>query len=385
MKIGILTQPLRNNYGAILQNYALQEVLRRNGHCPITLDWEEEGFPLWKRMSYPIAFFLLRIVFGKGKYPKFHYQPSKREARIISSKTNEFISKYIVRKHILEKCDSLCTSDSKLGIKAFVVGSDQVWRPKYNDGHLDDMYLSFTQGMDVKRIAYAASFGTDKWEYSQKQTDACKQLVNRFNLITVREDSAVKLCVEQFGVNSYHVLDPTMLLTRDDYEHIIFQSNTSKSPGNLFYYILDPNEEKLLFIKKISKHLDLSPFTVLPKYQKETLTYSAVKNKTEDCIYPSVESWLRAYVDSEMIICDSFHGCVFSIIFNKPFWVLKNSNRGNARFESLLRLFGLEDRLIDLHMISTIDINKTIEWTNINKALLKKSTYSQELLLASLC
>lgn len=385
MIIGILTQPLRNNYGAILQNYALQEVLRRNGHCPITLDWEEEGFPLWKRISYPIVFFLLRIIFGKTKFTKFIYQPSKKEARIISCNTNEFISKYIVRKHILDKRNSLYTSDRKLGIKAFIVGSDQVWRPKYNDGHLDEMYLSFTRKMDVKRIAYAASFGTDKWEYSQKQTDACKQLVSSFNLITVREDSAVKLCVERFGVNSYHVLDPTMLLSKEDYKHIVFQSHTSRSPGNLFYYILDPNEEKLSFIKKISKHLGLSPFTILPKYQKETLTYSAVKNKIEDCIYPSVESWLRAFVDSEMIICDSFHGCVFSIIFNKPFWVLKNTNRGNTRFESLLKLFGLENRLIDLNMFSIADINKPVEWSNINKVLQKLSIYSQELLLKSLC
>ena len=195
----------------------------------------------------------MRIIFGKKKYPKFIYQPSKKEARIISCKTNEFISKYIVRKHILDKRNSLYTSDRKLGIKAFVVGSDQVWRPKYNEGHLDEMYLSFTRKMDVKRIAYAASFGTDKWEYSQKQTVAYKQLVSRFNLITVREDSAVKLCVERFGINSYHVLDPTMLLTKEDYKQIVFQSNTSISPGNLFYYILDPNEEKLSFIKKISK------------------------------------------------------------------------------------------------------------------------------------
>ena len=110
-----------------------------------------------------------------------------------------------------------------------------------------------------------------------------------------------------------------------------------------------------------------------------------MKNKIEDCIYPSVESWLRAFVDSEMIICDSFHGCVFSIIFNKPFWVLENTNRGNTRFESLLKLFGLENRLIDLNMFSIVDINKPVEWNNINKALLKLSIYSQELLLKSLC
>ena len=384
MKIGILTLPFNNNYGGYMQAYALMTVLKLMGHEP-TLIMRRHN-PYRVSIVFRIKFFIkgiLKTIIRHKIYPCFYGKESSFRARGKNMLT--FVDKYIQpQTRYIYSTDEL-RKECEDRFDAYIVGSDQVWRPIYVPGLIGNMFLDFTNGWNVKRIAYAASFGTDKWEYSQKQTDAYKQLVSSFNLITVREDSAVKLCEERFGVNSYHVLDPTMLLSKEDYKHIVFQSHTSRSPGNLFYYILDPNEEKLSFVKKISKHLDLSPFTILPKYQKETLTYSAVKNKIEDCIYPSVESWLRAFVDSEMIICDSFHGCVFSIIFNKPFWVLENKNRGNTRFESLLKLFGLENRLIDLNMFSIVDINKPVEWNNINKALLKLSIYSQELLLKSLC
>ncbi len=71
-------------------------------------------------------------------------------------------------------------------------------------------------------------------------------------------------------------------------------------------------------------------------------------------------------MDAKMVLTDSFHGCVFSIIFNKPFWVIGNKERGNARFDSLLKLFNLEDRRIDLNKINGIDITKEIDWEKVN-------------------
>ena len=90
------------------------------------------------------------------------------------------------------------------------------------------------------------------------------------------------------------------------------------------------------------------------------------KEKLEECIFPPVEQWLRAFMDAKYIICDSFHGMVFSIIFNKPFWVIENKRRGNARFDSLLELFGLENRKIYDTEIEKIDFTQPINWEKVN-------------------
>ena len=98
---------------------------------------------------------------------------------------------------------------------AFIVGSDQVWRPSYNQ-HLEQAFLNFTENWkNVKRIAYAASFGVDNWEFTKKQTKECKRLVQKFDFVSVREDTAVNLCKEHLGIEATHVLDPTLLLSAD--------------------------------------------------------------------------------------------------------------------------------------------------------------------------
>ena len=102
---------------------------------------------------------------------------------------------------------------------AYVVGSDQVWRPNYNP-FMKAMFLGITEREDVKRIAYAASFGTSKWEFSPQMTSECAVLAKKFDMITVREKSGVDLCREYFGVEATWVLDPTMLLNREDYEKV---------------------------------------------------------------------------------------------------------------------------------------------------------------------
>ena len=99
---------------------------------------------------------------------------------------------------------------------------------------------------------------------------------------------------------------------------------------------------------------------------KLKLTKENAKKHLNDCVFPSVTKWLRAFMDAEMVITDSFHGCVFSIIFNKPFWVVGNKERGQARFSSLLSLFKLEDRLISVDDIESINWNTPIDWDSIN-------------------
>lgn len=109
-----------------------------------------------------------------------------------------------------------------------------------------------------------------------------------------------------------------------------------------------------------------------------------VKNRIEDCVFPSVTAWLRAFMDAEMTIVDSFHGMVFSIIFNKPFWVIGNEERGMSRFTSLLKQFQLEDRLLDVNHLDDIDCSKPIDWARVNRILEDNRMKSKALLLDQL-
>lgn len=384
MRIGILTQPLHNNYGCLLQNFALQQVLKGMGHDVETVDWEPMKVSALKEWLFFQKMSFLSLLDKNIEKPR--YRLSKTEAAVIGRNTGRFIEKYInVCKQKVNRPDELVDIDEKFLYNAYVVGSDQVWRPSYNANMVTAMFLDFVKRKNVKRIAYAASFGTSEWEYPPTMSDECARLAKKFDLVTVREKSGVNLCRCYLGVEAIHVLDPTMLLNKADYELLVNLEREQDSSGTLFHYILDPSPTKKAFIDKFAINQGLIPFTIMPKFQAENRTRKDVKNNIEDCVFPSVTSWLRGFIDSKAVIVDSFHGAVFSIIFNKPFWVLANARRGNARFESLLNLFGLEDRMISTDSLDNdFDWNKKIDWEKVNQIRLKEMERCKSLLIEAL-
>ena len=380
MKIGIITQPLRTNYGGILQNYALQQALIQAGLEVKTINWE--GGNSIREILYRQKMRVAHSLFP-SRYPTYGYKPNAREKNIIQKNTSRFINKYINHTEAVRSYKGFVKQAGIGGYDAFVVGSDQCWRPCYNP-YLSAMFLDFVQDMSMKRIAYAASFGTSKWEFSPQQTAICAPLAKKFDLVTVREDSGVHLCKEHLGVDAVQVLDPTMLLTKEHYIKLIENERETKLTGTLFNYILDPDAKKSAFIQSVAESQGLIPFQVLPKCQAETRTKEDIKKRIEDCVFPSVTTWLRAFMDAEMTIVDSFHGMAFSIIFNKPFWVIGNEHRGMSRFISLLNLFHLEDRLLDLSQLDCIDYSDSIEWEKVNDIMEKKIIESKTLMLNEL-
>lgn len=380
MKIGILTQPLHSNYGGLLQNYALQQTLVRAGHEVETIDWG--GGSGFRAMLYRMKVQVLHTLLP-NRYPLLKYMPNDKEKSIIQRNTNHFINTYINHTEAMHSYEEFVKQASKGKYDAYVVGSDQCWRPCYN-AFLSSMFLDFVQDKQVKRIAYAASFGTDKWEFTPQQTAVCALLAKKFDMVSVREDSGVKLCKEHLGVDAVHVLDPTMLLTKEEYIQLIEKEKEPKSNGTLFNYILDPDAKKSVFIQKVAKAKGLKAFQVLPKCQTETRTKEDVKNRIGDCVFPGVTTWLRAFMDADMTIVDSFHGMVFSIIFNKPFWAIGNVSRGMSRFTSLLKMFHLEDRLLDADNLDDVDFSKPIDWTMVNGILEEKRRECKKLLLTNL-
>jgi len=381
MKIGILTQPLQNNYGGLLQNYALQQVLKRAGHDAITID---QGVPIKSKRLKERLYGWVLAKLKPDKYSRPKYQPTESELAIIRKETNKFIDKYISHTTRMMSYEDFCNEAKNGHYDAFVVGSDQCWRPCFNP-FLTSMFLDFVKDdKEVKKIAYAASLGTDTWDIDDEDTTLCASLAQEFDLITVREKNAVELCKKHLGVKAYHVLDPTMLLSKEDYVSIVREEKEKQHSGTLFHYILDPTSKKSSMISTIASELNLMPFTVMPKCQAENRTKKDVKNRIEDCVFPSVTNWLRGFMDAKMVVVDSFHGAVFSIIFNKPFWVIANEGRGNARFDSLLGLFHLENRFIKSLSNPDNRWDEPIEWEEINRILTSKREESHDLLFKQL-
>lgn len=356
MKIGIITLPLHTNYGGILQAYALQTVLERMGHEVEILEEPLEN----KRASLKRY---IRRVLKKciGKRSIINYEGFMRKWQPkVAIDIDEFINTYIHRRIV--KYNTLREGE----YDAFVVGSDQVWRPSYNQ-HLEKAFLDFTEEWkDVKRIAYAASFGTDEWEFTNEQTELCKKLVQKFDFVSVREDTAVNLCKEHLGIVATHVLDPTLLLSADDYQKLIGELKISDTPY-MFSYLLDESEEKINILNDVSNKLNLPVKKI--KLEKDISKISMSRLKS--LIYPSVQEWLASFAQADFVVTDSFHGTVFSIIFNKPFVVLPNKGRGVARFESLLKVVGLENRIFSEYLISD-NLYEDFPY-QINNVLLKKS------------
>ncbi|MEE1226669.1 MAG: polysaccharide pyruvyl transferase family protein [Bacteroidales bacterium] len=358
MKIGILTLCLHNNYGGILQAYALQKVLQQMGHDVTLIDKSRFiKLPLFSFSRYYLYFkrLILKIISDRS-LPVRWDKKRNDDMAIMSTNTYPFILKNIKRIEANNNYSNIKQDD----FDAFVVGSDQVWRPKYfGQAIIPCAYLSFAKEWNVKRISYAASFGTEDWEYTEEQTAECKELIQLFDAISVRESSAVELCEKHFDTSAIHVLDPTMLLDASDYIKLFEEAHAPQSPGLLMCYILDENKEKQEVVSFIEQTLHLKSFSVNSKYE-------VADAPLEERIQPPVEVWLRGFNDAEFVITDSFHACVFSILFEKPFIVYGNKNRGMARFHSLLSIFGLENRLITNSEDALRVINEHINWEAVN-------------------
>ena len=318
----------------------------------------------------------------------------------------------------------LCTSGALLKdyetrrYDAYIVGSDQIWRPSYIDG-LTDYFLGFLPSdAPVRRVAYGASFGTDEWEYGETLTRTCRQLAARFDALSVRERGGVALCRDRLGVDARWVLDPTMLLTPADYEELaddeagrIFRTYRSgqegaemrpkdfvtqifydREPlsasvgnavrGRLFGYLLDRTPACRTLGIEVARRLGCSFFSAMARAEGNVPLHTPLT----DLYHPPVSAWLYAYQDAHYVLTDSFHGCVFSILFNRPFVTWGNSSRGQARFASLLSVFGLEDRMVERCDAGEIArrMCQPIDWERVNLVLRRARQESLDFLTEAL-
>jgi hypothetical protein len=376
MKIGILTLPLTNNYGGILQCYALKKVLNDNGLETVLIDYKNNPMSTVETIK--------RII--KNKLKGFFFSNSNKQIAFIDSSIKEVSvnAQTFIDVELSPKTKEIYTFDELFQtnrlVDGYIVGSDQVWRSDYTP-NIKRYFLDFVEDSKLK-ISYAASFGKDSFNVDEDTYDYCIEQLKTFNSVSVREDSAKDILSNRFNVDSEHVLDPTMLLDANDYKELVnkYLPASKENESNIFCYILDRNELSNKLISFVSNTLNIKPFEVKPK----NMDVNFEKSK-KDYIFPHITLWLKAFIESEFIIIDSFHGCVFSIIFNKKFIAIGNVSRGLSRFNSLLSMFNLEGRMI----LNETDISKKlihdeINWPLVNKLLKENKMKSKAFLFHQL-
>lgn len=325
MKIGILTLHYGFNYGGVLQCYALKRTLEQMGHKAIILD------------RIPKCFGNLYTFKRKYCHPFTH---------------PEFAD---FRKHFMTPISTPLRSSNDLnreltrGYDACIVGSDQVWRKGVFDVN-GDYFLQHINVPGLKKIAYAASFGHDTWDYSDEETKSISDALNLFDYISVREADAVDLLQKHCNIKSEHVLDPTLLANPEIYTPLRQQSDLT-AKGKIVTYILDWSNEIFQYCSRVSKELSLELIHLNPP---PFSTDSSTRKKY------TVYDWIQLLATSDKVITDSFHGSVFSAIYKKPVNILGNKSRGNSRFTSLLKTFNISSNVDTSSKFLHIDQNTCI-------------------------
>lgn len=338
-KIGLLTIHYGINYGSALQAYALYHYLSKIGYDVELLNYIPERYLKQRRFTFTNK--------GQLDFKEFIYKLlTLRKKRHCLSIFNSFlVSKTKMGKELYNSKE---LQEATQQLDAIIVGSDQVWNNKYNQGIDPNYYLSFAND-NIKKVAYAASCGVDN--YSSTEWNAIKQYLSSFTSISLRESSMVNTFAKE-GIDSVLVCDPVFLLSDEEWE-LIMEPVQNVPDDYLLIYCLDSDKNRLIEIgnkianEKKLKTILLSYYSLLPNNQVDVVV--------EGCGPTSFISLIR---NASFVVTNSFHGTAFSILFNKQFVVSKKESY-NSRIYSLLNELDLLDRYIDLdgYSIDKNDIN----------------------------
>lgn len=330
-KIAILTLNGYFNYGNRLQNYALQEVLKELGFSVETIINESAKYRRRSERSkiYKLRnknlYEIIQIIYRKFENKLYVDNLKNKRTKIFKDFSKKFINEtdFIIS-------DESIPDDLAERYDYFVTGSDQVWNPNFRKGSPID-FLTFAP--PEKRISYAASFGVS--EIPEEYIENYKKWLSEMPHLSVREEAGAKIVKDLTGREATVSLDPTMLLTKEQWLSISQVPSHKPKKGYLLTYFLGniPKERENL-LKDIAKRNDL-----------EIVNLARVKEKIP---YLTGPSEFIDYIDSASVFCtDSFHGAAFSILLETPFIVFEridNSPSMNSRIETLLTKFKLESR-----------------------------------------
>lgn len=309
---GIMNMFNSVNCGAMLTCYALQETLKMLGYTVSVID-----FGYWNK-----------------EYRK-------------STHIN-FAKKYLNTTKMFKSAKSLAETNNIFD--NFIVGSDQIFR--YWNGNFNYLYyLDFVEN-NKKKIACAASFGINRFEAPEKYRIFYEYYLNRFDSISVREDSGITICKESFNKDVVRILDPVFLIDKAKYEEIISTSRLQYDNYILHYVISNSNIDN--FIDQLAK---LYKCNIIKVHKNE-----------------KIEDWLYLIKNAKLIVTDSFHGTCFSIIFNKDFVCYPTVQDGAERLSSLLNIFGLQENIY--YDFKNIENICKIDYKNVNNVIQKEKNRS---------
>lgn len=366
MKVGILTFHRAKNYGAVLQAYALQSILKKFGIDAYIIDRYSGHESLSRKIYFsihPTHIFQKFIWLCFIQFSKTYLLP-----KTIKYPTNFSLKKFFKN----ENMDSV------------IVGSDQVWRIEYSQIGLN-YFFDFIEDEKVRRISYAASFGKDCWEENNTTTQLVGQLLNRFHAISVRENSGVKICADTFRLKSTLVLDPTFLLKPEEYDSLLMKKFPKKNNNKLVSYILGINNiESLKYCNKLAKENDLDYSDLYFRYTFYNLFKPPVNGK-KHFFHISVPQWLVEIRDAKYVVTNSFHATIFAILFKKQFLVFDNKSGGSDRIQTLLAFAGLQDRFVaHIEDITVMLLNQPIDYNSVHSNIESEKIRSIQFLKDSL-
>ncbi len=342
MKIGVISSfayiKNNNNYGALLQYYALQKYLKNLGH---------DSYWIRTIIARNSIFRLLRMLI---KYRSFRLLSNWC---VVHKGFQSFIKIYLSVSKEYFGFESIRNDPPEA--ECYITGSDQVW----GSSSLKENYLLFAP-KGKKRISYAASFGKDS--ISVEMEHDIKPWLSSFSAISVRESSGVDIC-RRIGINAEHLLDPTLLISANEYPSA--PNSRFKKPYIYCYFLNTKSHDDVFYNDIISfsqmKQLDLHVCAVQG---------SEIYFNDKYLVSPSPENWLTDYRHADFLFTNTFHGTVFAIIYHKPFVVILQkgaSAKQNGRLLSLLRIFNLECQIWDGRNDIEIILQQNIDWTHIDK------------------
>lgn len=312
------------NYGSVLQAYATEQVLKKLGYEPVTIDYRrsaEDVGNLVKRYSCgkPAVHRAYRFLIWKRLYlaGEHRFRAIRNEHLTLSKPCNEF-----------NLWEELPNSE------VYLTGSDQVWN-ELGDGTVDGAFFwsGLKGGSSERIVSYSASFGRET--VTSGYEDRIGEWLARYEAISVREDSGRRI-VENYGLKAEQVLDPTLLLDKTEWDELIGSAAAPKRSYALVYN-LHPNSNMLEYVKSKTAGSGLELVSICPTFRRKIGT---------QVFLPSLPKFLALFKNASCVYTDSFHGTAFCINLGIPFVVVFPKENA-ARNHSVLRLFGLEGRAYD--------------------------------------
>jgi len=359
-KIGILTFHNSPNFGALLQTLGTYETIKRLGHLPEVINYHSPN----KLHMYKLIDINLKRSLSYNFKSIINYPLTKKKLKNSFEFQKESL---MIKKEIVTTFKEL--REIGRGIDKLIVGSDQVWNYE-NTGFDKRYFLDFVPRN--KKIAYAPSFGR-KFIEDQYIGDYIHFLKD-FAFLSVRERDGVEIIRELIQENVNQVLDPTLLLSKDDWEKTMQPyKNFSKF---LVVYMVGNKSNTLSVAKKIAQKKGLK-MIVIPTGISDFF-------KPFKTVIPTVNEFIGLLNNASYIVTSSFHGLAFAINLNTEFTVcLTENSQKNTRQLSLLSMTGLEERVCYDSGNSLIEID-SIEWSIVNKKLEKERKKSLDFLKKSL-